>query len=43
MYLEKINSPDDLKRLVLPELETLSDEIRTLIIEVVSKNGGHLS
>jgi len=43
MYIEKINSPDDLKRLVLPELETLSDEIRTLIIEVVSKNGGHLS
>jgi len=43
MFLEKINSPDDLKRLTLFELKTLSDEIRALIIDVVSKTGGHLS
>jgi len=43
MFLEKINSPDDLKRLTIPELIILSDEIRTLIIDVVSKTGGHLS
>ena len=43
MFLEKINSPDDLKKLTIPELIILSDEIRTLIIDVVSKTGGHLS
>jgi 1-deoxy-D-xylulose-5-phosphate synthase len=43
MFLEKINSPDDLKRLTIPEFITLSDEIRKLIIDVVSKTGGHLS
>ena len=41
--LEKVNTPDDLKQLSLEELETLSGEIREIIIEVVSKNGGHLS
>ena len=43
MFLEKINSPDDLKKLTIPELIILSNEIRTLIIDVVSKTGGHLS
>ncbi|MCK4835452.1 MAG: 1-deoxy-D-xylulose-5-phosphate synthase [Candidatus Aminicenantes bacterium] len=41
--LEKVNVPDDLKQLSIKELEILSDEIREIIIEVVSKNGGHLS
>ncbi|MCX8111254.1 MAG: 1-deoxy-D-xylulose-5-phosphate synthase, partial [Syntrophorhabdaceae bacterium] len=43
MYLEKINLPQDLKGLTIPELTALSDEIRKLIIDVVSKTGGHLS
>jgi 1-deoxy-D-xylulose-5-phosphate synthase len=43
MFLEKINSPDDVKKLTIPELIILSDEIRKLIIDVVSKTGGHLS
>ena len=43
MYLEKINLPQDLKGLTVPELNILSDEIRHLIIDVVSKTGGHLS
>ncbi|MCX5808685.1 MAG: thiamine pyrophosphate-dependent enzyme, partial [Proteobacteria bacterium] len=43
MFLEKINSPDDLKKLTIQELIPLSNEIRTLIIDVVSKTGGHLS
>ena len=43
MFLEKINSPDDLKRLKVSEFPALSEEIRDLIIEVVSKTGGHLS
>ena len=41
--LEKINNPQDLKRLSLPELERLSDEIRRKIIETVSHTGGHLA
>ncbi len=43
MILEKINSPDDLKTLTIPELEDLSEEIRKLIVDVVSRTGGHLS
>ncbi|MFW6131512.1 MAG: 1-deoxy-D-xylulose-5-phosphate synthase [Candidatus Aminicenantaceae bacterium] len=41
--LDDINSPKDLKKLSVKDLTKLSDEIRKLIIEVVSKNGGHLS
>lgn len=41
--LEKINSPDDLKLLSIPELKTLAAEIRSFIIEVLSQNGGHLA
>jgi 1-deoxy-D-xylulose-5-phosphate synthase len=41
--LDKVNIPADLKQLSIQELEDLSDEIREIIIEVVSKNGGHLS
>ena len=41
--LEKINSPADLKNLSRKELPTLAEEIRNVIVEVVSKNGGHLA
>ncbi len=41
--LDKINFPRDLKELPFGELETLSREIRNIIIDVVSKNGGHLA
>ncbi len=41
--LDKVNYPSDLKILTITELETLAEEIRTLIIDVVSKNGGHLA
>ncbi len=43
MLLERINEPKDLKKLTVNELEALSKEIRERIIEVVSKNGGHLA
>ena len=43
MLLEKINSPSDIKNLTKNELEALSREIRERIIDVVSKNGGHLA
>jgi len=42
-FLEKINSPEDLKALSRSELPILASEIRKVIIEVVSKNGGHLA
>jgi 1-deoxy-D-xylulose-5-phosphate synthase len=41
--LDRIKSPKDLKDCSMKELSQLSKEIRSLIIEVVSKNGGHLS
>lgn len=41
--LDRINEPEDLKKLSQVELQALADEIRREIIEVVSKNGGHLA
>lgn len=41
--LDKIDSPQDLKNLSLPELENLCGEIRQLIIQTVGNNGGHLA
>lgn len=41
--LENINSPEDLKDLSYKDLYALSNEIRNYIIDIVSKNGGHLS
>jgi 1-deoxy-D-xylulose-5-phosphate synthase len=43
MFLEKINSPVDLKRLSITELAELAEEIRPYIINTVSKTGGHLA
>lgn len=42
-YLDKINSPSDLKKLSIDELNILCSEIRDKLIKTVSKNGGHLS
>ena len=41
--LEKIDSPEDLKKIDRNDLPRLADEIRETIIDVVSKNGGHLA
>ena len=41
--LENINSTKDLKELSIKEKEILAEEIRRYILEVVSKNGGHLA
>jgi 1-deoxy-D-xylulose-5-phosphate synthase len=40
--LDRIDSPADVKRLSVPELEQLAAEIREELITVLSKNGGHL-
>lgn len=42
-YLENINSPEDVKKLSVTELNSLAQEIRDYLIEVTSKNGGHLA
>lgn len=41
MYIENINSPKDLKQLSIPQLETLAGEIRTGLMNRLSKKGGH--
>ena len=41
--LDKINTPDDLKKLDKSELTLLCSEIRSFLIESVSKSGGHLA
>ena len=41
--LERINSPEDVKKLKKEEKEKLAQELREYILETVSKNGGHLA
>ncbi len=41
--LDTISGPGDLKSLSMPQLKQLAEEVRKLIIETVSKNGGHLA
>jgi len=42
-FLETIQSPDDVRKLRLDELPQLAAEIRELLVQVVARNGGHLS
>lgn len=42
-YLDKIKSPDDLKKISTEELDILASEIRDTLIRAVSNNGGHLA
>ncbi|MEI8052407.1 MAG: 1-deoxy-D-xylulose-5-phosphate synthase [Bacteroidota bacterium] len=39
--LQKINSPDDLKKLKKSQMKAVTDELRQYIIDVVSVYGGH--
>ena len=41
--LERLHSPDDLKALSPEQCTALCAEIRSLLIETVSKTGGHLA
>lgn len=41
--LENINSPQDLKNIPLDKLPKLAQEIRERMVDVISKNGGHLA
>ena len=42
-YLNKIHSPADLKKLNSSEYPELAQEIRDVLVDTVSKNGGHLA
>lgn len=42
MYLEKINSPKDLKGLSINELNVLCDEVRQALLKKLSEHGGHI-
>ena len=43
MILEDVNFPKDVKKLSLADKKILAQEIREYILDVVSKNGGHLA
>ena len=40
--LDKVNNPNDLKFLKIEDLDQLSSELRSDMIDIVSKTGGHL-
>lgn len=42
MYLENINSPDDVKKLTYEELTKLSAEVREALLQKLSEHGGHV-
>lgn len=43
MFLEKINSPADLKTLEIDELKALAEEMRAYLLEVLSEHPGHFA
>lgn len=43
MYIEKINSPKDLKKLTIGQCAVLANEIRHALLHTISVTGGHLS
>lgn len=42
-YLDKINSPYDLKNLNIEQINILCSEIREFLLETISKTGGHIA
>lgn len=42
-YLNKIKSPTDFKRIPDEDMGAVAEEIRSELVRIVSKNGGHLS
>ncbi len=43
MVLEKINKLNDIKNIPKEEYDVLAEEIRSFLIDIISKNGGHLA
>ncbi|QAA32889.1 1-deoxy-D-xylulose-5-phosphate synthase [Clostridium manihotivorum] len=42
MHLDKINSPEDLKKLSIVEMNELSTELRQVLLKKLSEHGGHI-
>ena len=42
-FLDDVNSSNDVKKLNIPELKVLAEELREFLVNTVSKHGGHLS
>ena len=42
MYLENINSPADVKKLGITELDSLAKEVRHFLLQKLSDHGGHI-
>ena len=42
MYLEKINSPKDVKKLSVEQLPLLAEEMRHFLLKKLSEHGGHI-
>ncbi len=42
-WLDRVDTPDDLKQLTVAQLKELAGEIRTFLLESISKTGGHLA
>ena len=43
LFLDKIESPEDLKKLTIDELKILADELREFLLFSVRQTGGHLA
>ena len=41
--LDRVDLPEDLRKLGMDELYRLADEIRLKIVQTVSRTGGHLA
>ena len=41
MYIETINSPEDVKKLTIEELPALAEEMRHALLTRASRHGGH--
>ena len=41
MYIETINSPEDVKKLTIEELPALAEEMRNALLIRASRHGGH--
>lgn len=42
-YLDKVNSPKDIKNMTTDELDLLAKDIRKFLVRSISKTGGHLA
>lgn len=42
-YLDKVNSPDDIKAMNIDEMDLLAKDIRKFLVRSISQTGGHLA